>query len=69
MFGVGKQICGWACYDKIKVNCDNDGVGFQIGKEVPERRNPILIEMLGAFMHFIKLHYKMVMAVVDSKQR
>lgn len=57
-----------AFYETV-VNCDNEGVGFQIGKELPERRNPILIEMLGAFMHFIKLHYKMVMAVVDSKQR
>lgn len=57
-----------AFYETV-VNCDNGKGEFQIGRELPERRNPILIEMLEAFIHFIKLYYKMVTAVVDSKQR
>lgn len=57
-----------AFYETV-VNCDNGRVEFQIGRELPERRNPVLVEMLGAFTHFIRLHYKMVTAVVDSKQR
>ena len=57
-----------AFYETV-VNCDNGRVEFQIGRELPERRNPVLIEMLEAFIHFIKLHYKMDNAVVDSKQR
>lgn len=57
-----------AFYETV-VNCDNNGLGFQIGRELPERRNPVLVEMLGAFIHFIRLHYKMVTAVADSKQR
>lgn len=57
-----------AFYETV-VNCDNGKVEFQIGRELPEKRNPILIEMLEAFIHFVKLYYKMVTAVVDSKQK
>lgn len=57
-----------AFYETV-VNCDNGEVEFQIGRELPEKRNSVLIEMLEAFIHFIKLHYKMVTAVVDSKRR
>ena len=57
-----------AFYETV-VKCENGRVEFQIGRELPERRNEVLLEMLEAFIHFIKLHYKMVGAVVDSKQR
>lgn len=51
------------------VSCDNNMLEFQVGKELPEKRNGILIEMLEAFTHYVKLHYNMIEAVVESKQR
>jgi len=57
-----------AFYETV-ISCDNNAIEFQVGRELPEKRNPILIEMLEAFIHFVKLHYKMIIAVVESKKR
>lgn len=57
-----------AFYETV-ISCDNYALEFQVGRELPESRNPVLAEMMEAFIHFTKLHYKMVTAVVDSKQR
>lgn len=57
-----------AFYETV-INCDNNIIEFQIGRTLPEKRNVTLIEILDAFIHFIKLHYKMIFAVVESKQR
>ena len=40
---------------------------FQIGCELPEKRNNPLLECAEAFIHFVNLHYKMLDAVVKSK--
>lgn len=57
-----------AFYETV-ISCDNNAIEFQVGSELPEKRNPILVEMLEAFIHFVKLHYKMIIAVVESKKR
>lgn len=51
--------------DKVEDNIIN----FHVGVSLPERRNHLLIEAAEAFEHFIKLHYKMLSAVADSKIR
>lgn len=51
------------------VRCENNSIEFQVGKELPERRNPALLEAADAFIHFIHLHYKMLGAVAESKKQ
>ena len=50
-------------------SCDNYGIGIQIGQPLPEKRNAPLLEAAGAYIHFVNLHFKMLQAVVESKQR
>ena len=48
----------------------SDGkIALQIGHDLPEKRNAPLLECAEAFSHFVKLHYKMLDAVVESKTR
>lgn len=48
----------------------SDGkIALQIGHALPEKRNDPLLECAEAFCHFVKLHYKMLDAVVESKTR
>ena len=42
---------------------------WQIGQALQERFNPLLLEAADDFIHFIKIHYKMLQAVVESKKR
>ena len=53
------------------VNEIDDGgkLTIQVGNELPEKRNAPLLECAEAFTHFIILHYKMLTAVAESKQR
>lgn len=48
---------------------DNYAIGISIGHPLPEKRNVTLIEGAKAYIHFVKLHFKMLQAVVESKQR
>ncbi len=57
-----------AFYETV-ISCDNNAIEFQVGRELPEKRNQILVEMLEAFIHFVKLYYKIIIAVVESKKR
>ena len=50
-------------------SCDNYGIGIQIGRALPEKRNIPLLEAADAHIRFVNLHFKMLQAVVDSKQR
>ena len=49
--------------------CDNYAIGLGIGLPLPEKRNATLAEGAAAYIHFVKLQFKMLQAVVDSKQR
>ena len=42
---------------------------MQIGLELPEKRNESLLECAEAFCNYVKLHFKMLDAVVESKTR
>lgn len=50
-------------------SCDNYGMGIQIGQDLPEKRNGTLLEAADAYIHFVKLHFRMLNAVVESKER
>ena len=51
------------------VKCGNNTIEFQVGRELPDKRNHVLMEAADAFIHFVCLHYKMLDAVAQSKQR
>lgn len=51
------------------VSINNNTIEWQIGQALQERFNPLLLEAADTFIHFTKIHYKMLQAVVDSKQR
>ena len=50
-------------------DCEGNAIEFQIGRPLPEKRNEVLLEVIDAFIHFVKLHYKMIIAVAESKLR
>lgn len=51
------------------VKVENNSIEWQIGRELPEKRNPVLVEATDAFIHFVKLHFRMLEGVVKSKER
>lgn len=51
------------------VECENNHIRIQVGHELPEIRNSVLIEGADAFIHFVKLYYRMLEAIVESKKR
>lgn len=51
------------------ISINDNIIEWQIGQALQERFNPLLLEAADAFIHFTKIHYKMLMAVEDSKQR
>ena len=50
-------------------SCEDCGMGIQIGEPLPEKRNEALLEATADYIHFVNLHFKMLQAVVESKQR
>ena len=58
-----------AFYQTVVEIGDENKFAFQIGHPLPEKRNEPLLECADAFVHFVKLHYKMLDAVVESKKR
>lgn len=50
-------------------SCDNYRIEIQVGQPLPEKRNAPLLEATAAYIHFVNLHFKMLQAVVESKQR
>ena len=58
-----------AFYQTVAEIGDDNKIAFQIGHPLPEKRNEPLLECADAFVHFVKLHYKMLNAVVESKTK
>lgn len=58
-----------AFYQTVAEIGDNCSISFHIGHALPEKRNEPLLECADAFVHFVKLHYRMLDAVVESKRR
>ena len=49
--------------------CEDGKVDLSFGTPLPEKRNEPLLESADAYIHFVELHFKMLQAVADSKQR
>lgn len=57
-----------AFYQTVE-RCADNKLELQIGRLLPEKRNDPLLESADAYIHFVKLHFKMLHAVVESKER
>lgn len=54
---------------QMVASCEDYKINFYAGPNLLERHNPFLIEAAEAFIHFVKLHFKMLEAVAESKER
>ena len=50
-------------------SCEDNKINLYAGPNLLERYNPVLIEAAEAFIHFVKLHFKMLKAVAESKEQ
>lgn len=50
-------------------SCEDNKINLYAGSNLLERHNPFLIEAAEAFVHFVKLHFKMLKVVAESKER
>lgn len=71
---VYDNACGYVhlsekAYYQVLATCDNYAIGLGIGLPLPEKRNETLVEGAAAYIHFVRLQFKMLEAVVDSKSR
>lgn len=57
-----------AFYQTVK-SCDDNVIEWCIGTQLLEKFNPLLIEAADAFIHFVKLHFHILSAVEESKER
>lgn len=57
-----------AFYQTVK-SCDDNVIEWGVGTQLLEKFNPLLIEAADAFNHFVKLHFHILSAVVESKER
>ena len=57
-----------AFYQTVE-KCEDYQFEFQIGHPLPEKKNTPLLEAADAYIHFVELHFKLLQAVVESKQR
>jgi hypothetical protein len=49
--------------------CEDNRIDLYAGFNLLEQHHPVLIEAAEAFIHFVKLHFKMLKAVTESKER
>ena len=54
---------------QMVASCEDNKINLYAGPNLLERHNPILIEAAEAFIHFVKLHFKMLKAVAESEER
>lgn len=57
-----------AFYQTVK-SCDDNVIEWGVGTQLLEKFNPLLIEAADAFIHFVKLHFHILSAVVENKER
>lgn len=57
-----------AFYQMVQ-SCNDGTINLFAGPNLLELHNPVLIEVAEAFIHFVKLHFKMLKAVAESKER
>lgn len=57
-----------AFYQTVK-SCDNNAIEWGVGTPLLEKFNSLLIEAADTFIHFVKLHFRILLAVVESKER
>ncbi|MBQ6171443.1 MAG: hypothetical protein IJK34_02270 [Clostridia bacterium] len=57
-----------AFYQTVK-SCNENVIEWGVGIQLLEKSNPLLIEAVDAFIHFVKLHYHILSAVVEGKER
>lgn len=50
-------------------SCEDNKIYLYAGSNLLEQHNPFLVEAAEAFVHFAKLHFKLLKAVVESKER
>ena len=50
-------------------SCDDNTIEWGVGLPLIEKHNPVLIEGAEAFIHFVKLHFRILTAVAESKKR
>lgn len=71
---VYEQACGFVhlsskAFFQTVEKCEDNGFGFYIGTDLPEKFNPILLECVNEFVHYMKLFYWLLDPVVESKKR
>lgn len=54
---------------QMVASCEDNKINLYVGPHLLERHNSFLIEASEAFIHFIKLHFRMLKAVAESKER
>ena len=73
--GVYDQASGYvhlsekAFFQTVERVEDGGKICFNYGHPLPEKRNDPLLESAAAYIHFVKLQFRMLQAVADSKQR
>lgn len=54
---------------KWLIHIKDNKIKLYAGPHLPERYNPVLVETAETFVHFVKLHFKMLNAVIKRKER
>lgn len=60
------HFSGKAFYQAIHSE-DHNKISFQVGGEPIEKINTVLLECIGAYIHYLKLFYKLINIVANSK--
>ena len=60
------HFSGKAFYQAVSAK-ENNVIEFQVSHDIPEKLNPILLECLQAYIHFLKLFYLLIKGAVDAK--
>lgn len=60
------HFSGKAFYQAVSAKNDN-GIEFQVSHAFPEKVNPILVECVQAYIHFLKFFYWLIEGAVDAK--